>query len=65
MVLAIHGLLFGVLVQETSNVWSLSGEEQDLSESTRAMGTDGEKLPMNKLIWKAEDEAPQAAELGD
>lgn len=63
--LAIHGLLFGVLVQETNRVWSLSGEEQDLSESTRAMGMDGEKLPMNKLICRAEGESLQAAELGD
>lgn len=63
--LAIRGLLFGVLVQETNCVWSLSGEEQDPSESTRAMGMDGEKLPMNKLIWRAEGESLQAAELGD
>lgn len=63
--LAVHGLLFGLLVQETNSVQSLSGEEQDLSESTRAMGVDGEKLPMTKLIWKAEEEAPPAAELGD
>ena len=63
--LAIHGLLFGVLVQVNNSMGLLLGEEQDLSESTRAMGMDGEKLPMNKLIWKAEDEAPQAAELGD
>lgn len=45
-------------------MWSPLGEEQDLQESPAAMGTDGEKRSMNKLIWKMEDEAPQAAEPG-